>query len=77
MALPKKLDPQFAKQLRSMFSKMNISEKRITIDLEKEIIEVEEEYPAQEILDSIGILTAERGRELQEEVRKMREEDWD
>jgi D-tyrosyl-tRNA(Tyr) deacylase len=52
---------------------------KVTIDLDNDTIEVEkvEKFdPYQTILDAMGIITPERGKELLEEVKKAREEDW-
>jgi hypothetical protein len=77
MGFSKKLDPAVSKVLRSWFSQINISKKKVTIDLENETFEVEEEYKMEHIWKSFGVLTQEEGKALEEEIRQMREEDWD
>jgi anti-anti-sigma regulatory factor len=75
MSMPKKLDSKTANQLRSIFSKLDISKKKVTIDLEENTIEIiEDDYSIDDILESAGALTSERAKEMQEEVKRMREE---
>lgn len=77
MSIPKKLDHETASELRSILSKLNVTRKKVTIDLDNETIEVEDDYSIDDILESAGVLTPEQAKELMEEVKKMREEDWD
>ncbi|WP_397333554.1 hypothetical protein [Paenibacillus sp. JSM ZJ436] len=45
------------------------------IDLEKQTVEAQEDdYSVDDLLEAAGTLTAERGKELLEEVGKSREE---
>jgi hypothetical protein len=75
MSIPKKLDMNTANQLRSIFSRLDISKKKITIDLENDTIEIiDDDYSIDDILESAGALTPERAKEMQEEVKKMRRE---
>jgi hypothetical protein len=49
------------------------------LDYKNDTIEVEktEKFdPYQTMLDAMGTITPERGKELLKEVKKMREEDW-
>lgn len=77
MSIPKKLDQQTAHELRSILSKLNVTQSRVIFDLDKETMEVEDDYSIDDILDSAGVLTPEQARELTEEVRRSREVDWD
>lgn len=77
MSVPKKLDRETANQLRTIFSKLNLDSRKITVDLDNETIETEDECSVDDILESAGILTAEEARHLEETVRQMRESDWD
>jgi hypothetical protein len=74
--LSKKMDATTTKQIRSILDKLNIKHHRILIDLEKETIELneEEDYSVDDLLESAGVLTQERVRELRDEINKMREE---
>jgi len=74
--IPKKLDKETAEQFKFLLAKLNITDRRVTIDLDNETIELEDDYSIDDILESAGVLTPERARELQEEVSRMREE-WD
>lgn len=44
--------------------------------LDHETIEIEDDYSIDDILESAGLLTPEQAKELMEEVRKMREDEW-
>jgi len=70
------MDATTTKQIRSILDKLNIKHHRILIDLEKETIELneEEDYSVDDLLESAGVLTQERVRELRDEINKMREE---
>jgi len=74
--IPKKLDKETAEQFKFLLAKLNITDRRVTIDLDNETIEFEDDYSIDDILESAGVLTPERAKELQEEVSRMREE-WD
>jgi hypothetical protein len=76
MAMSKKLDHETANQLRTIFSKLNLDSRKITVDLYNETVESEDEYAVDDILESAGILTPEEARQLEETVRQMREDDW-
>lgn len=76
MSIPRKLDRQTANELRSILSRLNIPKNKVTIDLDNDTIEVLEDYSIDDILESAGVLTPERAKEMQSEVKKMREE-WD
>jgi hypothetical protein len=77
MAMSKKLDHETANQLRTIFSKLNLDSRKITVDLYNETVESEDDYAVDDILESAGILTPEEARQLEETVRQMREGDWD
>lgn len=77
MSMSRKLDHETANQLRTIFSKLNLDSRKITVDLYNETIESEDEYAIEDILDSAGILTPDEARQLEETVREMRENDWD
>lgn len=77
MSIPKKLDYETASELRSILSKLNVTRNKVTIDLDNNTIEVEDDYSIDDILESAGVLTPDQAKELMEEVKKMREEDWD
>ncbi|CAH1195241.1 hypothetical protein PAECIP111893_00647 [Paenibacillus plantiphilus] len=74
--IPKKMDKETAIQLKFLLAKMNVTDRKVTIDLDNETIEMEDDYAIDDILESAGVLTPARAKELQEEVRRMREE-WD
>ena len=74
--IPKKLDKETAEQFKFLLAKLNITDRRVTFDLDNETIELEDDYSIDDILESAGVLTPERAKELQEEVSRMREE-WD
>ncbi len=76
MSIPKKMDRQTANELRSLLTKMNVTQSKVTIDLDNDTIEVEDDYSIDDILDSAGVLTPEQAKELTEEVKKMRSEEW-
>lgn len=77
MSISKKLDHETANQLRTIFSKLNLDSRKITIDLFNETVESEDECAVDDILESAGILTPQEARQLEETVRQMREGDWD
>ena len=77
LAISKKLDHETANQLRTIFSKLNLESRKITIDLYNETIESEDEYAVDDILESAGILTPEEARKLEAMVHQMRESDWE
>lgn len=74
MSILRKIDKQTSNELRSILSKLNMSKSKVTIDLEYNTIEVIEDYAIDDILESAGALTPERAKEMEAEVRKMREE---
>ncbi|MDF2650740.1 MAG: hypothetical protein K0Q73_6545 [Paenibacillus sp.] len=74
--IPKKMDKETAEQFRFLLAKMRITNSKVIIDLENETIEMEDDYSIDDILESAGVLTPERAKELQEEVRRIRAE-WD
>lgn len=76
MSLPKKMDQQTVDELRSILKKMNITQSKVKINLDNQTIEVEDDYSIDDILESAGILTPEQARQLTDEVKKMREEEW-
>lgn len=76
MSIPKRMDKQTASQLRSILEKMNITQSKVKIDLDNDTIEVEDDYSIDDILESAGILTPDEAKELYDEVRRMREEEW-
>ncbi|AIQ11927.1 hypothetical protein [Paenibacillus durus] len=76
MSLPKKMDRQTAKEIRSILAKMNITQSKIKINLENETIQVEDDYSIDDILESAGVLTPEQAKQLTEDVKKMREDEW-
>lgn len=76
MSVPKRMDEQIARELRSILGKMNITQSKVRIDLDNDTIEVEDDYSIDDILESAGLLTPGEAKELYDEVRKMREEEW-
>lgn len=76
MSVPKRMDKQTARELRSIIAKINITHSKVKIDLDNDTIEVEDDYSIDDILESAGILTPDQARELTEEVKRMREEEW-
>lgn len=55
---------------------MNITQSKVKIDLDNDTIEVEDDYSIDDILESAGTLTPDEAKELFDEVRRMREEEW-
>ncbi|MBC8080200.1 MAG: hypothetical protein H7X86_07630 [Gorillibacterium sp.] len=76
MPIPKKIDKQTANDLRSILMRMNVTQSKVKIDLDLNTIEVEDDYSIDDILESAGVLTPNQARELSEEIKKMREEEW-
>ncbi|GIP33366.1 hypothetical protein [Paenibacillus sp. J2TS4] len=60
MSIPKKMDQQTTNELRSILSKINVTQSKIKIDLDKGTIEVEDDYSIDDILESAGILTPDQ-----------------
>ncbi|MCL5290195.1 MAG: hypothetical protein M1489_04065 [Firmicutes bacterium] len=71
MSIPKKIDRKTASKLRSILLKYNITKNKVTIDLNNETIEVEDDYSIDDIVESAGVLTPEQAQELMDEVKKM------
>lgn len=76
MSIPKKMDRQTANELRSILSKINITQSKVKIDLDNDTIEVEDDYSIDDILESAGVLTPEQAKQLTDEVKRMREDEW-
>jgi len=76
MSVPKRMDKQTVRELRSILEKMNITQSKVKIDLDNDTIEVEDDYSIDDILESAGILTPNEAKELLDEVRRMRKEEW-
>jgi hypothetical protein len=74
MSISKRLSPQAAKKIKDALAKYS---GKVTIDLDNDTVEVEDFDPYQTILDAMGTITPERGKELLEEVKRSRKEDWD
>lgn len=70
------MDKQTARELRSILEKMNITQSKVKINLDNDTIEVEDDYSIDDILESAGMLTPNEAKELSDEVRRMREEEW-
>jgi hypothetical protein len=70
------MDKQTANELRSLLSRMNVTQSKIKINMENNTIEIEDDYSIDDILESAGTLTPEQAKELTEEIKKMREEEW-
>lgn len=75
-SVPKRMDKQTVRELRSILEKMNITQSKVKIDLDNDTIEVEDDYSIDDILESAGTLTPDEAKELFDEVRRMREEEW-
>ncbi|MDO7907585.1 hypothetical protein Q5741_14340 [Paenibacillus sp. JX-17] len=73
--IPKKMDQQSVRTIKSILQQLNINHSRVVIDLEKQTVEAQEEdYSVDDLLEAAGSLTPERGKELQEEINRSREE---
>jgi len=70
------MDQKTANELRSILTKMNITQSKVKINLDNQTIEVEDDYSIDDILESAGVLTPEQAKQLADEVKKMREEEW-
>ncbi|GIQ61620.1 hypothetical protein PACILC2_01880 [Paenibacillus cisolokensis] len=57
MSLPKKMDQKTANEIRSILTKMNITQSKVKINLDNQTIEVEDDYSIDDILESAGVLT--------------------
>jgi len=76
MSLTKKLDQKTVDELRSILMKMNITQSKVKINLDNQTIEVDDDYSIDDILESAGTLTPEQAKQLADEVKRMREEEW-
>jgi hypothetical protein len=76
--IPQKIDSQTANELRKILKSVNITNPRVTIDFDKDIVEFEEsdEYAVDDLLQSAGVLSPQRVEELKEEIDRARGE-WD
>ena len=75
--IPKKIDFQTASAIKSILQKLNINNARVIIDLEKQTVEAQDDdYSIDDLLEAVGTLSPERGKELLDEVKRSREE-WD
>jgi hypothetical protein len=76
--LPQKMDADTVKELRNILRKVNITYPLVIIDFNQETVEMEEtgDYRVDDLLQSAGVLSPERIKELKDEVGRMRE-DWD
>jgi hypothetical protein len=76
--IPQKIDSQTANELRKILKSVNITNPRVTIDFDKDIVEFEEsdEYAVDDLLQSAGVLSPQRVKELKEEIDRARGE-WD
>ncbi|THF75365.1 hypothetical protein [Cohnella fermenti] len=76
--LPQKMDADTVKELRNILRKVNITYPRVIIDFNQETVEMEEtgDCSVDDLLQSAGVLSPERIKELKDEVGRMRE-DWD
>ena len=77
MAMEIKLDASTVKALRSILASLNVRNQRITIDLEKNTVLVEDDYSNDDLLSCAGILSPEQAKRLEERIQKNRIEDWD
>jgi hypothetical protein len=75
--IPKKINRQTVNALKSILDELDIHNQRVTIDFSKEMIEVEDDdYSIEDLLEAARTLTPERAKELDDEVKRSREE-WD
>jgi hypothetical protein len=70
------MDKQIAHELRSILAKINITQNRVRIDLDNDTIEVEDDYSIDDIMESAGVLSPEQAKALVDEVKRMREDEW-
>jgi hypothetical protein len=77
MATEHKMDVSTVEALRSILSNLNLGNQRITIDLEKKIVLVDDDYSNDDLLRCAGILTPEQAKKLEAQIQKNRLEDWD
>ncbi len=77
MAMEIKMDASTAEALRSILATINVQNQRITIDLEKNTVLVEDDYNNDDLLSCAGILTPEQAKQLEARIQKNRIEDWD
>ncbi|CCQ93956.1 conserved hypothetical protein [[Clostridium] ultunense Esp] len=55
--IPKKLDKETTEQFKFLLAKLNITDRKVTIDLDNETIELEDDDSIDDILESAGLLT--------------------
>ena len=74
--LPQKMDADTVKESRNILRKVNITYPRVIIDFNQETVEMEEtgDYSVDDLLQSAGVLSPERIKELKDEVGRMRED---
>ena len=77
MAMEIKMDASTVEALRSILASLNVRNQRITIDLEKNTVLVEDDYSNDDLLSCAGILSPEQAKRLEERIQKNRIEDWD
>jgi hypothetical protein len=77
MAIEIKMDASTVEALRSILASLNVRNQRITIDLEKNTVLVEDDYSNDDLPSCAGILSQDQIKRLEEQIQKNRIEDWD
>ena len=77
MVMAKKMDLETVIQLKSILSKLNVSNQKVLIDFQNETLEIQEdEMGIEDLLEAAGTPSQERANELMSYVNSAREE-WD
>ena len=75
--IPKKMDQQTTRAIKSLLQKLNINQSRVLIDFNLQTVEgQDDDYSIDDLLEVAGTLSPQRGKELLEEVNRSRKE-WD
>ncbi len=77
MAMEIKMDASTVEALRSILATINVRNQRITIDLEKNTVLVEDDYSNDDLLSCAGILSPEQAKQLEAQIQRNKSEDWD
>ncbi len=77
MAMEIKMDASTVAALRSILATINVRNQRITIDLEKNTVLIEDDYNNDDLLSCAGILSPEQAKQLEAQIQRNRIEDWD
>lgn len=74
MSMNEKLDPDIATKLRDFLKRNHIEQKRIVIDVESEMVELDTVGDLDDIFNTPPDLTLEESQDAVENIRRSREE---